>query len=198
MPAMYPMKALAAAGLLLLLPACGGSPKTQYFALQPEPAPGPRREKPVPPLTVGVVRLPAILDRLELVQLGIGNDVEIHQERRWAAPLDQMSRLVLTRDLALRLPEGMVLAPDEPNSGGNTRTVVVNVEQFDADSTGRVTLDGSWSLLDGQGRQVGQRRHEHIEVGGEGGQAAAMSRALAQLSDRIVAVIGSPRSPAAR
>lgn len=194
---MVPMKNLSAAALLLALAAlaaCGSSPKTQYFALQPEPASGPRRDMAGPPLTVSAVRLPAMLDRLELVQLGIGNNVDIQQERRWAAPLDQMSRLVLARDLALRLPQGMVLAPDEPKPGGNTRAVVVNVEQFDADAIGRVTLDGSWSLLDGQGRQVEQRRHEHIEIDGEHGQAAAMSRALAELSDRMVAVIGSSRS----
>lgn len=189
------MRTSVALFLLLALSACGSSPTTQFFALQPvQPSAAPR-DVQGPPISVSAVRLPPILDRPELVRRGAGNDVEIRQERRWAAPLDRMSRLVLTRDLAARLPKGMVLAPDAPK-GGAARNIVVDVEQFDADSTGRVTLDGDWSVIGARNNQTEQRRHERIEVTAAGDQPAAMSQALGELADRIVAALASAGPPA--
>ena len=175
--------------LLLVLAACGSSPNARFSALQPVPPSGAPSQADGPPIDVGAVRLPAILDRRELVEIGPGNDVAIRQERRWAAPLDQMSRQVLTRDLAARLPEGMVLAPDEPKPAGGARDLVVVLEQFDVDNTGRVTLDGVWSVSGGRNGQVERRQHEHIVIARAGNQPKAMSEALGRLADRIAGAL---------
>jgi uncharacterized lipoprotein YmbA len=177
----------------LSLTGCGSSPSTTFFALEPVPPHGAPAPVTGPPVSVDAVRLPPVLDRLELVQLGTADEVDIRQERRWAAPLDRMSREVLARDLAERLPAGMVIAPDAPKPNGPVRGVTVDLEAFAPDSSGRVVLDGEWALATGNPPEVREREHAHIEAGGTGeNQASAMSDALAQLADGIAARLARP------
>jgi hypothetical protein len=172
--------------LLLLASACGSSPQTRFFALEPVPTSAPPRPASGPPIYVSAVHIPPTLDRLELVTLGNDGAVDIRQEERWAAPLDQMSRLVLARDLAERLPEGMIEASDTAKAVGGGRSLVVDLQEFDADATGRVTLDGEWTLSAADRKGATLHRYERIEERERGGnQAATMSEALAQLADRI-------------
>ncbi len=172
--------------LVLLLGACGSSPQTQFFALEPVPPHGAAAAVDGPPISVNAVRLPPILDRFELVQLGTANEVEVKHERRWAAPLARMSRDVLAQDLAERLPPGMVIAPDSPKPKGPVRGLAIDLQAFAPDASGRVVLDGDWAVVAGNPAEVRERQHAHIETGGGGeNQASAMSEALAQLADRI-------------
>jgi len=61
-------RGLIGAAVMLLLAACGSSPKTQYFTLAMEPGSG---AKPAidAPVTVADVTLPPTLDRRETVRL---------------------------------------------------------------------------------------------------------------------------------
>ncbi len=177
----------------LLLSACGNSPSTTFFALEPVAPRGPAPSIDGPPLSVDAVRLPPILGRLELVQLGAANEVEIKQERRWAAPLDRMSRDVLAQDLAERLPSGMVIAPGAPKPDGPVRGLTVELQSFAPDASGRVVLDGEWAVVAGNPPEVREREKENIETGGAGdNQASAMSEALAQLADHIATRLAQP------
>ncbi len=175
--------------LILALPACGSSPKTHFYTLDKTPAkhtitPGHN----VASLEVGDVNLPSTLDRLALVTRGTGNQVNVSDQDRWAAPLDELVRRALTADLRERLPAGSVLAPGDPTSQG-ARTLMLNVQQFMADSTGHVVLEADWSLQ--RADKPGGVRHEAIQTttNGQGAEAIAdaMSRALGELADRITA-----------
>jgi uncharacterized lipoprotein YmbA len=51
-----------------------------------------------------------------LLRLKARNDdfLEVSQQDRWTAPLGDMTRNVLSQDLASRLPNGAIIPPDAP------------------------------------------------------------------------------------
>ena len=99
--------ALAAATLAAsaLLAACAGtSTPTAYFTLQPVPpasaAPSPYAG---PPVQVLAVRLPATLDRVELLRETAPGRFEVDDFARWAGPPARIARQTLTENLVNRL-----------------------------------------------------------------------------------------------
>jgi uncharacterized protein len=182
-------RSLSALLLLLLLTACGSSPKTQFYTL--DTVPGTRQAGTAHgPVMVGHVDLPATLDRLWVVRSGSGNAIDVSDVDRWAAPLNELVRNALTGDLRARLPPGTVLAPGDTTLPG-TRTITVNVLRFMADQAGRVVLDADWSIQ--RANRPGMPQHADIQVEGSGNGGAAvaatMSQAVAQLADRIAAAL---------
>jgi uncharacterized lipoprotein YmbA len=173
--------------LLLAVAGCGSSPKTRFYTLNTVPVAGAITYAPVNArLEVGHVMLPATLDRQSMVRQGPGDQLDISDRDRWAAPLDELTRRVLTGDLRHRLPPRTMLAPGDPTLPG-MRTLMVNVQRFMADASGHVILEADWSI-EQHGRTLAPR-HEVIRVpmSGQDGQeiADAMSRALGELADRI-------------
>ncbi len=180
----------------IALAACGSSPPTHFYTLDPVPPDRPRVALAGPPIEVGRVLLPPDLDRLSIVTRAAPDRLDVSGEDRWAAPLDGMVQRVLAADLAARLPQSQVLAPGDPAPPGGVRTVTVNARRFDSDAAGKVTLDAGWALLSGTPPMPVRRGHETITVQASapaaGPEAAAMSRALAELADRIVHAIVAP------
>jgi uncharacterized lipoprotein YmbA len=174
---------------MLFLTTCGSSPKTNFYALKPLPAAqAMSARRPASPVTVDHVALPEMLDRLSLVREGPGNHVSVSETDRWAAPLEEQVRRTLTEDLQQRLPAGTVLAAGDPAPPG-ARTITLNVQQFVADPNGQVTLEADWSLHGGKGTSSVRHVAFQVASAGPGGDAVAtaMSRALADLADRITA-----------
>jgi uncharacterized lipoprotein YmbA len=173
---------------LLLLSACGSSPPTRFFTLDPvgEPLQGAMRSSH--PVAVGDVSIPPMLDRAAFVTREGANRIDVSDQNRWAAPLETMIRRVLADDLSRALPPRAVIAPGEPVPP-DARTVVVSIRDFIGDSSGRVRLEADWTLTAGKPPKPEMTRHEIIveqaASGDPGAIAAAMSRALGALSQRI-------------
>jgi uncharacterized protein len=179
--------------------ACGSSPQTRFFTLEPQP-PSTASAPPIEgtPITVDAVHLPPVLDRLELVRHASPDRLVVSDQDRWGVPLDQLARRVLARDLAARLWPGLIVEPGAPRPPGPTRGLTVAVQEFDINAAGRVVLDAEWTLLAGRSAKPVTGHPEHIEVDvaadGSEAQAAAMSRALGVLADRIVATLAANRA----
>jgi uncharacterized lipoprotein YmbA len=130
------------------------------------------------------VRIPAELDRSQLVQRIDANRLRIAEQDRWAAPLDDMIRRVLAADLQARAATGTSL---------EGAVVAVDIDEFVGDASCSVVLRASWELQGGgaNAAPLGSGR-EIIRVPGSSGTCtasalpAAMSEALAQLSERIL------------
>ena len=187
-----PWAALALAGILA---ACGSSPPSHYYVLNARPDPaaanqfgGVRRT-----IALGSVKLPDSLDRPQIARQVGPNQLEYAESERWAGPLDDMTRRVLSADLRSLLPAGATLVPDDSSAAAET-TIAVEVSRFDADRSGQVTLDASWQTLDKNAKAVGATRRANIVEQGSGSNAAAvaatMSRAVAGLADNIAVGIG--------
>ena len=183
--------------IILLLPAallasCGSSPKTQYFTLAAQHG-GAERVAVTAPVTVAAVSLPSTLDRREMVRQTGPNTVDISDRDRWASPLDEMSRRVLSEDLAARLPEGKLILPNAPTPPG-TIEISVSLAQFGPDGSGRIALKGSWSALAAGGTKRLLSRDIALAISppaaGAAGEAAGMSQLLGKLAGEIATGLG--------
>lgn len=180
--------------LLLLLPAAlagcaGGGRPTTYLTLEPSPpAGGPASASSGPALAVAEVAMPPGLDRAEFETATGGATLRAEGTERWVGPLDQLARLALARDLALRLTGADVLMPGDPVPPGGARQVRVVVAEFSSDASGQVTLEADWSILGTDGKAIEKRGSLRTEVAGGRGaaaEAATMGRALGRLADAV-------------
>ncbi|HST76354.1 MAG TPA: ABC-type transport auxiliary lipoprotein family protein, partial [Acetobacteraceae bacterium] len=105
---------LCCLALLFLLAACGNSPPSRFYTLDPTGAGSSGVVRAKGAVAVGQITLPAELDRLSLVTREGANRIAVSDQDRWAAPLDGMIRRVLATDLSRRLPAGAVVAPGDP------------------------------------------------------------------------------------
>lgn len=182
--------ALALAGALALA-ACGSSPPTRFYVLEPVAPAQSAAAAGGAPIRVAAVHLPEELDRLEIVSDLGPNRVEVRGEDRWASPLDDMSRRVLAQDLEQRLPPQMLVPPHAP-APRSARALVIDLQAFGVDAAGTGRLQGGWTL-EGPDRQPLLRRRVDLTASAAGvgpqAQAAAMSRLLGELADQIAAVV---------
>jgi uncharacterized protein len=170
---------------LLVLAACGSSPKTHFYTLSVART-GDRSALSYP-VQVTAIHLPPSLDRRQMVRMTSANSVEVSETNRWSGTLDDMIRNVLSQDLAKCVPKGRLILPEAPAPPG-TRSLVVTLAQFGPDASREVRLTGSWALL-GAGSDVPLMEHAvSINAGpapDADAMAAAMSRALGELASAI-------------
>lgn len=174
---------------------CGSSPPTRFYVLNqiaPQAAPAVAAANDRLPVSIGSLEIAPELDRPELITHVGANGVHVAESDRWAAPLDAQIRRTLSADLAARLPPGGLLEPGQSPSGATVHSLSITLNNLYADQSCAVTLHATWSLSGAKGApQFGQ---EQLQIPGGAPPCtaelpAAMSRALAQLSDRLAAVI---------
>jgi uncharacterized protein len=175
------------------LSGCGSSPPTRFYILNeiaPAATPGAVVADQIP-LRVEPVTLASELDRPELVTRSGPNRVHVAGSERWAAPLPDQIRRVLSEDLATRLPPGLVADPNEPGTSEPRRLLRVTLAEFYPDDTCAVSLRASWTLDNPHGQKL--RGAEQVQLPSSapcsGEIPALMSRALAVLADRLAAAV---------
>lgn len=165
---------------------CSSSPPTRFYTLS-DTAP-----EATAPAGVGVVQvvgvtIPGEIDRPEVVRQIGPNQLSISGLNRWAAPLDQMIRRVLSDDIGRRVPSPVQ---------GQQYPVSVDIHEFYGDDSCNVTLRAAWAIRQPHAAAT-QPANEDIRVSSTGAcpatLAGTMSAAIGQLSDRIIA--GVARTP---
>lgn len=186
------IKTGAALTALLMAAGCGHSPPVRYVTLSAEPATAPQAAARLQPVQLTAVHIPAEWDRPELVTQTSANQLAIHENDRWGAPLGQMMRRTLAEDLLTRLPAGSFVLPDAP-APPDTRKLVVTVLNAEAGASGTLALQASWTLLSEPSPHTVLTQQVSLTSNMAGGdaaaQAAALSHLLGQLADRISASI---------
>jgi hypothetical protein len=180
----------------LILAGCGASDHSRFYVLTEHPALVARATAAAPTTTIalGAISLPAALDRPQMARRLNSDEISYSEYNRWAGPLDDMLRRVLSADLDGRLPLGTILIDNNPTSPASL-TIAVDVLRFDADAAGQVTLKARWQMLDRSGSLVVNPRDAMIVKPGSGRDAeavaATMSGAVADLATQIAASLGS-------
>jgi uncharacterized protein len=180
--------------LLLGLAACGHSPPTHFYTVDPSPPGQPARRAFSGPVNVADVNLPAMLDRRAVVLRSGANQVEVSDQARWAAPLDGMVRRTMAEDLAERLGHENVLMPGDPLPSGTVYTVVLTLTEFGASKDGSAILSGDWAVRDNH-QQVLLMRHvrlsQSVPANDIGAVASALSSMLGKVSDDVAAALST-------
>lgn len=189
------MKRLAILSVFLVTAGCGHSPPTRFFTLDPYPPEAPAAAAALAPVQLDAVHIPAVLDRSEVVTEIAANRLSVSDLDHWGAPLGDLMRRAMAEDLMSRLPAGAFVPPDAPKPLG-VRGLVVTVGRLQADASGRVELQATWSLIGGHPAAALLTRNVELSTtasaGGAEGQAAAISRLLGQLADRIASALTAP------
>lgn len=188
------MRIAFALAALLLLSACsflgGSSPKTHYYTLNEIRTSGVATPHLTTPIKVAAVHLPGSLDRQEMVLSTSGNSVNISGVDRWSAPLGEMTRRVLSEDLAALLPQDMVIMPKTP-APADVRQIVITLSHFGPQSDGKVGLNAEWSLVNGANGKPTLRRDVHLTENPSGTNGQAVAYAMSQLVARLAGQIAN-------
>ena len=138
--------------------------------------------------------MPAVqtLDRPEVVTQILPNRLSIDESDRWGVPLAQLMRRTLAQDLTSRLPPGVFIFPDAP-APPDTRMLIMTVLDAETDASGTGTLQAAWTLQSGQPARATLTQQATLKAAlenrGAAAQAAALSRILGALADRIAASV---------
>lgn len=157
----------------------------QFYSLDTIPAVAGVKAIREGPIGIDGVELPPGIDRREIVTRGADHKLEMRGTHQWASPLEDMVMHTLAFNLANRLPEGSVVLPGQAKPVGAMRPLHVVFEDLAPGADGVFVLDARWTVSE-------VTHHERITVEGAADPenvAAAMSQALAQLADRIVAAL---------
>ena len=127
-----------------VLASCASS--DTYYMLSADPAPNTMTSSG-PNITVGPIRLPAYIDRPELVFESTANRFEIPSSHRWASPLSQGFAQTLVADLSGQLKNPFIHAyPSTQDKFADFR-VTVDISQFHAQSGGDSLLRAHWRIV---------------------------------------------------
>jgi uncharacterized lipoprotein YmbA len=194
---------MAMAAASVVAAGCGSSPPLRYYTLTEVPATARlSAADDVVPIRLDRVTIPTELDRSQLVRRIDATRLQIIDGERWAAPLEDTIRRVLSDDLASRLPPNMVANPNEPTIGEKRQSLSVDISEFYGDATCAVTLRAAWVLKQPYSQSSRGTEEARIPASGNcsgaGAVPTAMSEALAQLSDRIAAAVAHSQGSTGR
>lgn len=174
---------------------CASSPRVEYFALEPIEAHGAVAAALSTPIQVARVHLPPTLDRKQMVRHSGAYTVDISDQHRWSAPLEEMIRRVLSQDLMHLLPRGSVVLPEEP-APPSTRKIVMSVLEFAPNAGGTIRFEATWSLISPapgvppENRDV--RLSEPSAANDPAGQVKSMSRVIERLAALMAKAVSAP------
>ena len=184
------MRRVFALLVAVLLAGCT-SPEPSYYTLAPvrgaEAAGGPALVELRQP------SIPGTLDRSDIVRANSPYQLKLNGGERWAAPLGDMIGRVLAQDLTSRLPGSSVFTSSGAITAEPNATVEVDIQRFDADTAGPITLLAQAAVTRGRARDAARTQTIRLSVTPPGPATAdlvaAMSNALGQMADQIAAML---------
>jgi len=179
---------IVSAAAVILMSGC--STKSNFYQLHTPDTKLMKHTAKLKSRVIGIdqVGLADYLDKPQIVTRLSSGRLNLHEEDRWAGALDKNIQSILTTNLSNLLPHYTFLASpwDEPVE--DRYRIYVDIERFDGDMNGTVTLDARWSLVDKEKNHLltGEKIHE-VESGTPtiDGIITTQSHMLEQLSRKI-------------
>lgn len=173
----------------VVLAACSATPPPNVYTLVPIP---PTTTAPAGNLALSVqdADIPRYLDRPQIVRYNATYQLEVAENARWGEPFAAMVTRVLILDLSRRLPGAQVFRASDSTSVPAQLSLEVTFNAFEANPSNQVVLNARWVVRQGEhGGILGSDATEIVTSIAEPtipGMAAAMSQALAQMSELII------------
>jgi hypothetical protein len=172
--------------LVMLIAGCATSPDVEYYTLSPMSAPGSEQKIS---LAVGPADFPRALNRVQIMTRTSANRVTYDEFNRWAGTLEMDFLATAATNLSRLLGTDRIVAYPAPPTFAIDYRVTFDVQRFDADAAGNVTLETRWSLVDGaSGDVLEQNRFSTTKTASANNyesSAAAHSAAVADLCKAI-------------
>jgi hypothetical protein len=150
---------------------------------------------------LGPIRLPAYLDRNEVVTRVSPTELAYSPTDRWAEPLSANVSAVLTRNLSAFLGRPDIVLYPWPGTVKVDYQVEVGLTRLERDAAGNGLLRARWTIIEvSSGRRVVVRESDLTRPGmsnDTAASAAALSDALGELCREIAAALQALPRPAA-
>ncbi len=147
---------------------------------------------------LGPVKLPAYLDRPEVVTRAATNRLELSKNDRWGESLEKNFTRVLARDLAADLGTQQIVAFPWYATTILDLQVQVEVYRFETDAKGDAQLSAKWTIRNGDGSKILYSAESNLSQPSKANDpteaAAALSRVTADLSREIANMLQQVRS----
>ncbi|SOE95090.1 hypothetical protein SAMN05414139_07938 [Burkholderia sp. D7] len=179
--------------VLSVLSGCATSPESKFYTLSAVPVVEQSPKVAQVAIAIDPVTVPELIDRSQIVTKVDANRVSIDEFARWAEPLKSQIPRVLAADLEQFIP-GAIVSSYPQRVDDNAYRVSVDVQGFDASTSGAATLAVIWSVRPpNRGERVSGRSVVHEAADGPGYDALvkAHSRALASVASDIAVAMRS-------
>lgn len=136
------------------------------------------------------------LERSQIVQSSEDYRVDLKSNDWWAESLGTMLRRVLRQELAQRLPRSSILSETGAVSATPDATIDIDFQRIDEDKSGSVVLQAQTSVSFKNGKTPLLRSFNLTipsTAPGVAGEVQAISTAVGQLADGLVAALLAPR-----
>jgi uncharacterized lipoprotein YmbA len=186
--------------LAAVITSCGASAPVRYYSLESTNVASAPSAPGSAVIGLGPLRVPEYLKRTQMVTRGSGAELNVDEYVRWAEPVGEAMHRIVASNLDARLPDAVVLTFPYLESLLVDYHVLGQVDRFDADATGLVTLSVQWAVLDQDHQAVIAPQRSAYEsrastAGDPNAIAAAMNVALDQFSvdiaDQLRAALAS-------
>ena len=152
----------ALAGVLAVLAGLGGcfrsSPPDQFYMLRAIDTPAAAPLAGDGPLVgLGPVRIPAYLDRPQMVAAASGQEYRMSEAHRWAERLDENIARVSAQNLAALIPTDRILPHPWPREPRPEVQVAMTFQELHPDPQGIVRMSVLWTLRHGQNQTESHR-----------------------------------------
>lgn len=137
----------------------GGGVQDRFYMLESSKiaAARPPMTPPNPRIGLGPVKIPAYLDRPQIVTSGANHQYQLSDTHRWAERLDENISRVMAEDLARLVPTDQVIVHPWPRETRLEAQVAIQLQEFHADLSGTAHLVALWTVKPSRGDSFGRR-----------------------------------------
>ena len=177
--------------LVMVLAGCASPPVNLYVLAA---RPGGVMHAPARSIGVHRIGVAAYLDRPQIVRATAEFRMQVVDGERWGEPLGRMLDRVLTENLVQRLPEASIFSESGAIQADPDIILEVDVQRFDADADGTVTLLAQVAVRRAAGGRAVARtvRLTSVPAGpGTPALVAALSAVWAEFSNTVATMLAA-------
>lgn len=186
---------LAAVLAAAALAGCGSSPKSSFYTLSSGVPPASASAAASYTVGIGMVTVPDVVDRPQIVTRSGANQVTIDEFARWAEPLKSDIPRVIAANLTRELAGALVSTYPQSANINADYSVMIEVQRFESAPGEAATIEVLWTVRPAKGAAKSGRSVVREPTGGAGYDAlvAAHSRALDAVSKEIATAVRASR-----
>lgn len=135
----------------------------QFYMLRAANLPGQSAISGDGPLVgLGPVRIPAYLDRPQIVTATSGQEYRLSEDHRWAERLDENIARVSAQNLSAFIPTDRIVMHPWPREPKPDVQVAISIQEMHVDPTGEVRMSALWSLRQGKSDVTNHKFNCHL------------------------------------
>lgn len=115
-----------------------------------------------PMVGLGPVRIPAYLDRPQIVTATSGQEYRLSEDHRWTERLDENIARVSAQNLSALIPTDRIVMHPWPRESQPDVQVGISIQEMHVDPRGEVRMSALWSLRQGKNDVTHHRFNCHL------------------------------------